>query len=699
MTSFQHVVLGQPEIASIVFGYQYGVYEDVRHVFCACNELVMFDTWFIGYQCDESFFTTAVPTATTRRDSNKMFYASSYFLSEHEPDARLPLHIAIAEGCVDVTKRILGCRPDLASEDTIVLAFLKDRLEIAKYLLKQRALVPELTRRINGARRPGMSSKLLLAFVMNAGTLMPQVNVGARDDRASYMPEGFLARILQKASTESLELLVRFGLSPDDFSVKDTKAAIEAATCETATLALKVFPWLTYSGILDDVAGKGFLPLVRSLHERGLECSRDAMDNAAANGHLEVVRFLHFNRTEGCTTKALDEAIRNGHLAIVRFLIEHRSEGASRNMLDCAAANGHLEVVQYLHSLGSSIGCTVYTVDVAVSRGHLNVVQFLLTNRSEGGSRDEVVAVALRKGHLQTAEYLLSLGYPFPTLMGRWSKCAFRNPKMVGVFKRFIGRDRRFKHDWLYKACIANNVPLVQLFFPHSNPRLHCQALRAAFWGKSWDVMRFLLANIPADNETFDQVLFSGNLAMAADILQRQPELRKRDHLHRAAQGHYFEAMRFLLAEGMGNPRKCLVEIAGNPKYVTASKLLLPHCMDATNHLDNVLFLLDLLALPDRRRATTRRLITSDLLDQGRKASQTIQLAPSVAVRASTLLEAGDVVDWALALVIGHLHATATTEELEKKTALVKDAELTTQLMRLVANTRKCSTCGDEIAS
>ena len=110
--------------------------------------------------------------------------------------------------------------------------------------------------------------------------------------------------------------------------------------------------------------------------------------------------------------------------------------------------------------------------------------------------------------------------------------------------------------------------------------------------------------------------------------------------------------------------------------------------MDATNHFDNVTFLLGLLALPNRHRKTTLQLITPELLEQGRKASETIQLPPSLAARASTLLEAGDIVDWALALVIRHLHAsnaTTTTEQLEKKTSLVRDDELKVQLMCLVS--------------
>ncbi|CAN0277170.1 unnamed protein product, partial [Discosporangium mesarthrocarpum] len=48
--------------------------------------------------------------------------------------------------------------------------------------------------------------------------------------------------------------------------------------------------------------------------------SQDAMDSAAGNGHLEVVKWLHQNRSEGCSWQAMDEAATNGHLDVVSFL-------------------------------------------------------------------------------------------------------------------------------------------------------------------------------------------------------------------------------------------------------------------------------------------------------------------------------------------------------------------------------------------
>ena len=56
------------------------------------------------------------------------------------------------------------------------------------------------------------------------------------------------------------------------------------------------------------------------------------MDWAAKYGHLEIVKWLHVNRTEGCTKNAMDLAAENGHLEVVKWLHENRTEGCT-NML------------------------------------------------------------------------------------------------------------------------------------------------------------------------------------------------------------------------------------------------------------------------------------------------------------------------------------------------------------------------------
>ncbi|OQR93449.1 hypothetical protein THRCLA_08446 [Thraustotheca clavata] len=99
---------------------------------------------------------------------------------------------------------------------------------------------------------------------------------------------------------------------------------------------------------LDIAALHGNLDVVRKLHELGGSCTSAAMDNAAANGHFEIVKYLHVHRSEGCTTNAMDLAAARGHVRVVKYLNENRMEGCTKNAIEYAAANNYFEVVRYL---------------------------------------------------------------------------------------------------------------------------------------------------------------------------------------------------------------------------------------------------------------------------------------------------------------------------------------------------------------
>ncbi|GMF12072.1 unnamed protein product [Phytophthora lilii] len=80
------------------------------------------------------------------------------------------------------------------------------------------------------------------------------------------------------------------------------------------------------------------------------------MDIAAGYNQLEVVRWLHGHRDEGCTTFAMDEASRNGHLEMVRWLTDHRTEGCTNAAIDAAVGFGHFDVALYLHQAHKASG-------------------------------------------------------------------------------------------------------------------------------------------------------------------------------------------------------------------------------------------------------------------------------------------------------------------------------------------------------
>ena len=67
-------------------------------------------------------------------------------------------------------------------------------------------------------------------------------------------------------------------------------------------------------------------------------------------GHIKTIKWLHENRTEGCTTDAMDEAAWRGHLKVMEWLHRNRSEGCTKMAMLNAAERGHLGIVKWLHA-------------------------------------------------------------------------------------------------------------------------------------------------------------------------------------------------------------------------------------------------------------------------------------------------------------------------------------------------------------
>ncbi|KAL2911222.1 hypothetical protein HK105_209306, partial [Polyrhizophydium stewartii] len=98
----------------------------------------------------------------------------------------------------------------------------------------------------------------------------------------------------------------------------------------------------------------------------------DAMDNAAALGHLCALKLLAARRPEGCSQCAMNSAAMSGHLHIAEWLHANTSPGCTSWAMDAAAMRGHLSVVVFLH-LHWQEGCTTEAVDQAAAAGHADV--------------------------------------------------------------------------------------------------------------------------------------------------------------------------------------------------------------------------------------------------------------------------------------------------------------------------------------
>ncbi|KAF1321188.1 hypothetical protein FI667_g12017, partial [Globisporangium splendens] len=78
-------------------------------------------------------------------------------------------------------------------------------------------------------------------------------------------------------------------------------------------------------------------------------CFKFPMDVAAADGHLDVVQWLHEYRREECTAAAMDWAVDDSDFNRVLFLHAHRSEECSSQATSTAIFRNEFEVFLWLY--------------------------------------------------------------------------------------------------------------------------------------------------------------------------------------------------------------------------------------------------------------------------------------------------------------------------------------------------------------
>lgn len=161
-------------------------------------------------------------------------------------------------------------------------------------------------------------------------------------------------------------------------------------------------------------AANGHLDIVKWLHENGTEgCTTDAMNQAAANGHLEVVKWLHENRKEGCTVVAMDYASANGHFEVVKWLFENNVVKCRQRALDSAAKHGRYEIVKFLIQHGMS--ATSKTLETASKGGHLDVVKYLIEDAAIQCTA-KAISKAASNAEIKVFDYL---SQKFPNLVNK----------------------------------------------------------------------------------------------------------------------------------------------------------------------------------------------------------------------------------------------------------------------------------------
>ncbi|KAL2913455.1 hypothetical protein HK105_207067 [Polyrhizophydium stewartii] len=149
----------------------------------------------------------------------------------------------------------------------------------------------------------------------------------------------------------------------------------------------------------------GHLVMLKWLHANRTEgCTTDAMDLAAKNGHIDAVEFLQNNRTEGCTSKAMIKAAKNGHAKVVTFLHKNRSEGVIADAAEAAAQHGRLAVIKCTHALAPE-AITAAVMRKAIEGGHIDVLEWILDNTDVRLTSDDITC-AVKSGQLHMLPFI-----------------------------------------------------------------------------------------------------------------------------------------------------------------------------------------------------------------------------------------------------------------------------------------------------
>eukprot|EP01132_Coremiostelium_polycephalum_P001509 gene1509-1901_t len=145
------------------------------------------------------------------------------------------------------------------------------------------------------------------------------------------------------------------------FTIKDLQFYLESMTIDPICHRILVYLHQTYPNLfesisaLDLLTSNASLESIQYLHEKGEDATFRAVNSAAIHPtlSLEIIKYLHMNRLEGCNRKALVNAITCRHFETVYYLLENYQHCFTRDkdyVKSCLAvlAVGDLSITKIL---------------------------------------------------------------------------------------------------------------------------------------------------------------------------------------------------------------------------------------------------------------------------------------------------------------------------------------------------------------
>ena len=123
---------------------------------------------------------------------------------------------------------------------------------------------------------------------------------------------------------------------------------------------------------------QGNLEMVKYCVANKCPIGTGACANAAENGHLACLKYLHEEAKAPWDLGTAIWAAENGHLHILQYLVE-REHDQCEYACEYAAKNGHLDCLKYLHETAKA-PWTSRAVRWSHENDHPECLQYLLDN-------------------------------------------------------------------------------------------------------------------------------------------------------------------------------------------------------------------------------------------------------------------------------------------------------------------------------
>lgn len=132
---------------------------------------------------------------------------------------------------------------------------------------------------------------------------------------------------------------------------------------------------------MERAAGNGHLDIVRSLHGQGVAVNSSAINATIQSGHLQVVKYLHKHYSGEWTEHETYSSVYFGRLEVLKWLYSCGIARFNPQTMKIAAKFGHRAIVAWIHShTARPVWYSGDEVHLAVSEGRLDVVKWLYEN-------------------------------------------------------------------------------------------------------------------------------------------------------------------------------------------------------------------------------------------------------------------------------------------------------------------------------